>query len=183
MSIKKDKVIEVATVLFAENGFENTSMANICIEANVSKGLIYHHFKSKEAILIEIFTQTTNQMIEMNENSKPSKDPKKQLLQLIDSVFSQMEKEKHLFKFNLNMMFNPTTNKILEEQIKLRASILFNSVKGIFNQLSIKKSEILSYIFIAEIDGIALSYLSSYNNYPLKKMKKELIKKYANYNV
>ena len=40
-------------VVFAENGFENTSIANICSKAKVSKGLVYHHFKSKEAILIE----------------------------------------------------------------------------------------------------------------------------------
>ncbi len=182
MSDKKNKVLEVATMLFAKNGFEKTSITNICTEAKVSKGLVYHHFKSKESILIEIFTQTTEQMGEMNMKSESSLSPKIQLQQLIESIFSQLKQDKQLFQFNLNMMFQPTTRKILSEQIEKRASILFNSVKTIFDQISLEKSTILSYIFIAEIDGVALNYLSVFNDYPLEMIKNELLNKYKNFN-
>lgn len=180
MGTKKNKVIEVATILFAKNGFENTSMANICSEAKVSKGLVYHHFKSKESILIEIFTQVTEQMVEMNKGSKSSLKPNIQLQHLIETIFSQLAQDKHLFQFNLNIMFQPTTRKILSEQIEKRANILFKSVKQIFDEISLEESEILSYMFIAEIDGIALNYLSVFENYPLEKMKKVLLNKYKN---
>lgn len=181
MSNKKNKVIEVATKLFAEKGFENTSMANICLEANVSKGLVYHHFKSKESILIEIFTSVTNKMIEMNSKSKSSQEPKLQLVQLIETIFSQLEHDKLFFQLNLNIMFQPSTRQILKEQIEKRAAILFNSVTNIFDQISTKKSTILSYMFIAEIDGIALNYLSVFDEYPLDMMKEELINKYKHF--
>lgn len=181
MSEKKNKVIEVATMLFAKNGFENTSISHICIEAKVSKGLIYHHFESKESILIEIFTQVTDQMVEMNSQSKSSLNPNIQLQQLIETIFSQLKQDKLLFQFNLNIMFQPTTKKILSEQIKKRATILFNSVKNIFDQISLERSTILSYMFIAEIDGIALSYLSIFNDYPLDMVKEELLNKYKDY--
>ncbi len=180
MSDKKNKVIEIATMLFAKNGFENTSMANICLEANVSKGLVYHHFKSKESILVEIFTQVTNQMAEMGEKTTSSSKPEAQIQQLIEIIFSQLKKDKHLFQFNLNVMFQPTTRKILHEQIEQRANILFKSVKGIFDQISAERSNVLSYMFIAEIDGIALNYLSIFDDYPLEMVKEELLKKYRN---
>ncbi|MDO5986460.1 TetR/AcrR family transcriptional regulator [Flavivirga amylovorans] len=178
MSDKKNKVLQIATKLFAEKGFENTSMVNICHEANVSKGLIYHHFKSKESILIEIFTGVTNQMIEMKTASKSSQEPKLQLVQLIETIFSQLEHDKAFFQLNLNIMFQPSTRQILKEQIEQRASLLFNSVKNIFDQISLKKSDLLSYMFIAEIDGISLNYLSIFNEYPLDMVKEELINKY-----
>lgn len=181
MSDKKNKVIEVATTLFAKNGFENTSMTSICSEAKVSKGLVYHYFESKESILIEIFTQVTDQMIEMNKKSKSTLEPNIQLQQLIETIFYQLKQDKQLFQFNLNIMFQPTTRKILTEQIEKRASILFNSVKTIFDQISLEKSTILSYMFIAEIDGVALNYLSVFKDYPLEMIKVELLNKYKNF--
>ncbi len=181
MSDKKSKVLQVATKLFAENGFENTSMANICDEANVSKGLIYHHFKSKESILIEIFTNVTNQMIEMNSAPKSSQKPQRQLIHLIETIFSQLEHDKLFFQLNLNIMFQPITRQILKEQIEKRAALLFNSVKSIFDQISLKESTLLSYIFIAEIDGIALNYLSVFNEYPLDMIKEALVNKYKHF--
>ena len=77
-------------------------------------------------------------------------------------------------------MFQPSTRKILETQIKERAVQLFITVKKIFNEIDSINSEILSYIFISEIDGIALSYLSSFEKYPLQEMKNQLLKKYKN---
>ena len=156
-------------------------MANICLEANVSKGLVYHHFKSKESILIEIFTNVTNKMIEMNSKPKSSQEPKLQLVQLIETIFNQLERDKIFFQLNLNIMFQPTTRQILKEQIEKRASILFSSVKNIFDQISLKKSTLLSYLFIAEIDGISLNYLSVFNEYPLDMVKQELINKYKHF--
>lgn len=178
MSDKKNKVIEVATMLFAKNGFEKTSMSNICLEAKVSKGLVYHHFKSKDDILIEIFSQTTEKMVEMNKNSKSDLNPNVELQLLINTIFNQLEQDKHLFQFNLNLMFQPTTRKLLSDQIETRATILYNSIKRIFDQISIEKSKVLSYMFIAEIDGIALNYLLVFNDYPLEMMKEELLNKY-----
>lgn len=180
MSDKRRKVLETATKLFSELGFEKTSMALICKEAKVSKGLVYHHFESKETILIEIFTSSTLKMVELNVITDDTIEPKKELKQLINNVFFQLENDKLFFQFNLNIMFQPSTRSLLEVHIKERADILFKSVKRIFDKISIERSEILTYILLAEIDGIALNYLSVFDNYPLLKMKNELIHKYTN---
>jgi AcrR family transcriptional regulator len=51
----KERIIEIGYDLFAENGYDKTSVAQIIKEAGTSKGGFYHHFKSKEDIL-EIIT-------------------------------------------------------------------------------------------------------------------------------
>lgn len=179
MKSKKDIVVEVATKLFAENGFDKTSVANICETAKVSKGLVYHHFTSKDEILKEIFTQASNRMVEMNVGVE-ERSPREKLVHLIETICSQLEQDKVFFQLNLDIMFQPSTRKILGAEIKERATLLFKSVKNIFDELSPKDSKTLSYIFIAEIDGLSLDYLSVYKKYPLKEVKEHLINKYKN---
>ena len=179
MKNKKEIILETATNLFAKHGFEKTSVASICETANVSKGLVYHHFKSKDEILIAIYEQSTQEMIKLS-NTESKEKPSEKLKNIIEDVFLQLENNKQLYLFNLNIMFQPSTKKILESQIKERAKLLFNSVKIIFEKVDLANSELLSYVFIAEIDGVALSYLSSFEKYPIKEMKNKLIKKYIN---
>lgn len=57
-----EKVLSVSAQLFLEKGFEKSSMQEIAQIAGVSKGAIYHHFRSKE----EIFDAVTEQQIETN---------------------------------------------------------------------------------------------------------------------
>lgn len=61
-------ILDVAFRLFLEKGYEHTSIQDIIDElGGLSKGAIYHHFKSKEDILIAVTDRTTaasNQMLE-----------------------------------------------------------------------------------------------------------------------
>jgi AcrR family transcriptional regulator len=51
----RDRLVEVATRLFAERGFEGTSIEAVLDEAGVSRGSLYHHFASKEALFEAAF--------------------------------------------------------------------------------------------------------------------------------
>ena len=179
MKTKKKHILDAAATLFAAHGFDKTAVATICEKANVSKGLVYHHFKSKDEILIEIFEQSTNEMnsLGQDENTETSEIT---IIDLIENIFFGLENNQQFFQMNLNIMFQPSTKKILEKQIKERATQLFNSVKTLFDKNSKENSEILSYVFVSEIDGIALSYLSLFENYPLQEMKEQLQQKYKN---
>lgn len=46
-----ERIITVSAKLFAEKGYEKTTMQDILDELKLSKGAVYHHFKSKEEIL------------------------------------------------------------------------------------------------------------------------------------
>lgn len=56
------KILEIARKLFWEKGYEQTSMQDIVRELGMSKGAIYHHFKSKEEILCRISDDYYNDM-------------------------------------------------------------------------------------------------------------------------
>ncbi|MBN1304519.1 MAG: TetR/AcrR family transcriptional regulator [Anaerolineales bacterium] len=53
--ITRKRIMEAATRLFANAGYNATSVDQICKEAGVSKGAFYHHFSSKQAIFVALF--------------------------------------------------------------------------------------------------------------------------------
>lgn len=55
-----EKIIDVSSKLFATKGYTNTSIQNIVDEVGMSKGAVFHHFKSKEDIFYAVIDSQTN---------------------------------------------------------------------------------------------------------------------------
>lgn len=55
----KDKILNVAEVLFAEKGFDGTSMGEIAKQVGINKASIYYYFESKDKLLEEILKNRT----------------------------------------------------------------------------------------------------------------------------
>ncbi len=49
------RVLDAAVELFAQHGFDATSVSQVIGRAGVAKGGFYHHFASKEALLYEVY--------------------------------------------------------------------------------------------------------------------------------
>lgn len=54
---KKRHITDTAAGLFAEKGFDRTTVADICKAADISTGSLFHYFPTKRAIFREIFEQ------------------------------------------------------------------------------------------------------------------------------
>ncbi|UZR96328.1 TetR/AcrR family transcriptional regulator [Chondrinema litorale] len=176
---KREQIIEIATKLFSERGYENTPLSVVCEKANVSKGLISHHFKSKDGLLREIFSKTTKLIVEINAIDNKNQNPNEQLAELLESFFSQLESDKLFFHFNMNVIVQPKTRIVLDDLIKERSTFILKKTKEIFDKIDANNSLINSHMFIAELDGIALNYLGIYEEFPLEQIKDLIIKKYS----
>lgn len=71
----KERIVRAAVRLFAEKGFEATTVREIVEEAGVTKGGLYHHFESKDDLLFEIYTamlrRQTRRMVTIAESDLP----------------------------------------------------------------------------------------------------------------
>jgi len=56
------RILEAATIGFAEQGYESTGVAEICERADVSKGAFYHHFSSKQDLFMELLQRWLAQL-------------------------------------------------------------------------------------------------------------------------
>jgi AcrR family transcriptional regulator len=58
----RGQLIEVATRLFAEQGYEGTSIEAVLAAAGVSRGALYHHFPGKEALFEAVVVAVSDQV-------------------------------------------------------------------------------------------------------------------------
>ncbi len=56
-------IVSAATQLFAERGFDQTSIADILDLAGISRGALYHHFAAKEDVFAAVFMMTSAEAI------------------------------------------------------------------------------------------------------------------------
>ena len=86
------KIIDVSMKLFLEKGFENTSMQDIVDGlGGLSKGAIYHHFKSKEEILVAVMDKIY-----------VAHDTEWDAIQKLDDSATGLEKLKAVFAASIN---------------------------------------------------------------------------------
>src|SRR5215210_5523865 len=57
-SKRREQIVETALRLFSENGYQGTTVGDVCDSLGVGKGVIYWYFRSKEALFAELL-QTT----------------------------------------------------------------------------------------------------------------------------
>ena len=63
----RQRIQDVALELFAEQGYEKTSLREIAERLEVTKAALYYHFKTKEEILVSIFEDLTKPIEELIE--------------------------------------------------------------------------------------------------------------------
>ncbi|WP_193514367.1 TetR/AcrR family transcriptional regulator [Streptomyces griseoloalbus] len=61
----RQRIQDVALELFAEQGYEKTSLREIAEHLDVTKAALYYHFKTKEEILVGIFEDLSRPMEEL----------------------------------------------------------------------------------------------------------------------
>jgi AcrR family transcriptional regulator len=57
---KKEAILIAATELFARKGYQGTAVSEIADRANVAQGTVFHHYRSKENLLISICDELVN---------------------------------------------------------------------------------------------------------------------------
>ncbi|MBC9726690.1 TetR/AcrR family transcriptional regulator [Streptomyces sp. TRM68367] len=63
----RQRIQDVALDLFAEQGYEKTSLREISERLEVTKAALYYHFRTKEEILVSVFEDLTRPIAELIE--------------------------------------------------------------------------------------------------------------------
>lgn len=58
----RKQLIATASELFTQKGYAETSINDICVELGITKGALFHHFKSKQDVFLEIWTRLQKDM-------------------------------------------------------------------------------------------------------------------------
>jgi TetR/AcrR family transcriptional regulator, cholesterol catabolism regulator len=72
---RRDRLIEAAAGLFRKHGYDRTSVRQLAESVGILSGSVFHHFSSKEDILLAVMRTTITVMIQRlgqaNDNQQP----------------------------------------------------------------------------------------------------------------
>ncbi|MEO6915104.1 MAG: TetR family transcriptional regulator [Chitinophagaceae bacterium] len=119
---KREYIIHSAMALFAEKGFDNTSIREISNKAGVNVAMVSYYFGSKEKLFEAMIEQKSNFL-------------KTKLEQLCkDETMSEMQKiNKLISDYVTRILENPAYHRILHQQMLLNARPELNTmIKSLF---------------------------------------------------
>lgn len=62
---RREQLLDIGRTLFADKGFEGTSVEEIAARAGVSKPVVYEHFGGKEGLYAVVVDREMRQLLEM----------------------------------------------------------------------------------------------------------------------
>ncbi|WP_101842271.1 TetR/AcrR family transcriptional regulator [Halobacillus sp. Marseille-P3879] len=95
MEDKKIIIIEQAIKLFAQKGFSTTSVQEIANECSISKGAFYLHFKSKDELLLAIFTHYSKEIEQKTDEIQAMDlDPRTKFIKQLTVTYQEIIKHR-----------------------------------------------------------------------------------------
>ena len=83
---KRQHILDSAAHLFAEQGYERTTTAQLCSQAGISLGTLYHYFGSKMEVFLGVLTQDKQDDRELLEAFANRDDAQDALLEFIEHL-------------------------------------------------------------------------------------------------
>ena len=169
----RDTILSTALSLFAEKGFAQTSTDDIVKAANVSKGLVFYHFKSKEGLLHMIFMQALSHLeviLPLEEETIPSE---KALYHMIDFMLASLTSNQDFWRLHLAIsqdaqLWKTVVPAEIHEFWKKYRQFLVNSFKSMAENDVERRTEVFETFRV----GLFFQYLHLGQVYPVNHMRK-----------
>ncbi|MGQ0463778.1 MAG: TetR family transcriptional regulator [Sporichthyaceae bacterium] len=88
---RREQLLDVGRKLFAEKGFEGTSVEEIASKANVSKPVVYEHFGGKEGLYAVVVDREIQDLLGRMTNSLTAGVPRELLEQAANALLEYIE--------------------------------------------------------------------------------------------
>jgi AcrR family transcriptional regulator len=172
--------MDAALELFATKGFHNTSISQISKAAEVSKGLMYNYFSSKEELLRAILMDAYEEGAKMMEDEmKLPSTPKEHILHFIDSFEMMLKTRLKHFKLLTALTFQEDAKNLFLSDIMPKKDVNIQHTIQIFEMAGYENPKVEAYYFGAVLDGIAIHYMTIGEDYPLDEMLAEAKRRYS----
>lgn len=156
---KKKLIMESALQLFAEQGFESTSIQQITDKCGISKGAFYLSFKSKETLILALIDQFLNNNILEIEQSVNNATASDDLLYLYyKHSFSCLGKHASIAKLFLMEQKTTCNAEIFEKLAKYNST--FNDIVG---RITRKQFPELAENRVADIIYLIQAFIRGYS--------------------
>jgi AcrR family transcriptional regulator len=89
---RREQLLDIGRTLFAEKGFEGTSVEEIAAKAGVSKPVVYEHFGGKEGLYAVVVDREMRQLLDMVTSALTAGHPRELLEQAAFALLDYIER-------------------------------------------------------------------------------------------
>lgn len=168
----RDKIVHAAFKLFLHKGYKKTSLADIIKATQLSKGAIYHHFKSKYAIYLAtldaFFFKLYDNFIIDDDHLNLFERIKNRFLFFVDLIdFIETSDEnnsfpiRRYFQFQLESEEDPNIRAQVQQTLLQLSTEIYNIIEKAIQQKEIKTAlpiPVISQQLLAMIEGITIHH-------------------------
>ncbi|MBX3135071.1 TetR/AcrR family transcriptional regulator [Candidatus Obscuribacterales bacterium] len=100
---RRQEILDTAATMFADRGYDGTSIADIAARCGVSKALLYHYYSSKDALLYDMLHSHCQILVNTaNTALQQTDEPEAQLQQLVRALMKlyMSSRERHIVLLN-----------------------------------------------------------------------------------
>jgi AcrR family transcriptional regulator len=95
---RREQLIEISRALFAQRGFDGTSIEEIAARAEVSKPVVYEHFGGKEGLYAVVVDREVRSLLGMMQDSLTAGNPRMLLEQAALALLDYIEQSSDGFR-------------------------------------------------------------------------------------
>ncbi|NWG25212.1 MAG: TetR/AcrR family transcriptional regulator [Pseudorhodoplanes sp.] len=99
---KRQAILDHSATLFARNGYDRTSMAEVASACGVSKALLYHYYASKETLLFDILRNHLQDLLDATEAVDRTLPPRARLRALVGALLEAYRDADEDHKIQIN---------------------------------------------------------------------------------
>jgi AcrR family transcriptional regulator len=175
----KDILVDVARKLFAEKGFENTTMNDIALASQKGRRTLYTYFKSKEDIYFAVveteLDQIKNRLDDVMQKDLRPDD------KLVDFIYTHLDTIKDIVNRNGNLKADFFSNISVVEKVRrkldLRERVMLKIIleKGIEEELfSVEDPYFAALMINNAVKGMEVPYIRGELEYQMKNKRKQI---------
>ena len=172
----KNRIRKSAIALFSVVGYFQTSIAEITTNANISKGLFYHYYSSKESLFDEIILESIELLLNYlpQNNEEDFNDDKLDFF--INKVIlpSIVEGKTHWELLILLLSEQDLYKTAFNYLTKSSAFIEYEkTLCHFFKEKGCENPDIEAKLFTSSLMGICIQYIANPSEMPIKKIMKQ----------
>ena len=162
------QIIDAATAVMSRQGYSNTSMKDIALEAGIAQGLIHYYFASKEDLLLAVVQTMCDEMLAESEAAFAAGDraPLQRALAGLQAARERCMARPETVQLLFEMVALSATNPSLRQQMSSLYKEINESVTAMVEELNrdlptqmpVPAADFAAVI-IAAIDGLAVRAL------------------------
>jgi len=176
--LSRAKIVETALELFAQHGYEATSVRMIAHAAGIAQGLLYNYFASKEALLATVVQQSMADVRESFVRAEDGTDPHRQIERLIRAAFATVQRKRTFWKLIYGVRMQGAVVASLGDVLIAGSTEIRTTIERYCRTAGLGQPEIEAAILFALIDGVAQHYVLDPENYPLDAVTEALVARY-----